>query len=177
MRMGALLRIDLESRDKSLWVAKMKDESEWVLMNRRWIDMTRVMSQDESRDGKMNLYKSGVELAWVVHHVWMPERDRGEMSTCRSVRSCGDAEVCMRDECIHEAMQGWCVRSGTWRISMHEHGGSVCMSYNMESKSCNIYCPTDNMVGDTLTKALPSAKVKYFATELRLSLPWGGVLD
>ena len=34
-----------------------------------------------------------------------------------------------------------------------------------------IYCPTDDMVADTLTKALPSAKVKYFATELGLSLP------
>ena len=34
-----------------------------------------------------------------------------------------------------------------------------------------VYCPTDDMVADTLTKALPSAKVKYFATELGLSLP------
>ncbi|KAF5383863.1 hypothetical protein D9615_003633 [Tricholomella constricta] len=33
-----------------------------------------------------------------------------------------------------------------------------------------IYCPTDDMVADTFTKALPSAKVKHFAAELGLSL-------
>jgi hypothetical protein len=32
-----------------------------------------------------------------------------------------------------------------------------------------IYCSTDDMIVDTLTKALPSAKVKHFAAELRLS--------
>ncbi|THH14812.1 hypothetical protein EW146_g5573 [Bondarzewia mesenterica] len=32
-----------------------------------------------------------------------------------------------------------------------------------------IYCPTEDMVADTLTKALPSAKVKHFAAELGLS--------
>jgi hypothetical protein len=31
-----------------------------------------------------------------------------------------------------------------------------------------IYCPTDNMVADALTKALPSAKVKHFAASLGL---------
>ena len=31
-----------------------------------------------------------------------------------------------------------------------------------------VYCPTDEMVADTLTKALPSPKVKYFANELGL---------
>jgi hypothetical protein len=31
-----------------------------------------------------------------------------------------------------------------------------------------IYCPTDDMVADTLTKALPSAKVKHFAAGLGL---------
>ncbi|CAA7265258.1 unnamed protein product [Cyclocybe aegerita] len=31
-----------------------------------------------------------------------------------------------------------------------------------------VYCPTDEMVADTLTKALPSPKVKHFVTELGL---------
>jgi hypothetical protein len=31
-----------------------------------------------------------------------------------------------------------------------------------------IYCPTDDMIADTLTKALPSAKVKHFASQLGL---------
>src|ERR1700678_2962076 len=32
-----------------------------------------------------------------------------------------------------------------------------------------IYCPTDNMTVDTLTKALPSVKAKHFASALGLS--------
>ena len=31
-----------------------------------------------------------------------------------------------------------------------------------------VYCPTDDMVADALTKALPSAKVKHFAASLGL---------
>ena len=33
-----------------------------------------------------------------------------------------------------------------------------------------IYCPTEDMVADSLTKALPSAKVKHFASELGLAI-------
>jgi hypothetical protein len=33
-----------------------------------------------------------------------------------------------------------------------------------------IYCPTDDMVTDILTKALPSAKVKHFAAGLGLHM-------
>jgi hypothetical protein len=37
-----------------------------------------------------------------------------------------------------------------------------------EGKLRIIYCPTEDMVADVLTKALPSAKVKHFARELGL---------
>ena len=40
-----------------------------------------------------------------------------------------------------------------------------------------IYCPTDEMVADALTKALPSTKVKHFANELGLAAYCGGVWD
>ena len=33
-----------------------------------------------------------------------------------------------------------------------------------------IYCPTDDMAADTLTKALPSIKAKHFASALGLSV-------
>ena len=33
-----------------------------------------------------------------------------------------------------------------------------------------IFCPTNNMVADSLTKALPSPKVKHFAAELGLHM-------
>jgi hypothetical protein len=35
---------------------------------------------------------------------------------------------------------------------------------------CLVYCPTNNMVTDTLTKALPSAKMKHFAAGLGLCM-------
>lgn len=43
----------------------------------------------------------------------------------------------------------WVVNEGTFRL---------------------VYCPTDDMVADVLTEALPSAKVKHFASELGLGL-------
>ncbi|KAJ2994795.1 hypothetical protein NUW54_g7491 [Trametes sanguinea] len=42
--------------------------------------------------------------------------------------------------------------------------------YSIEAGSIRlIYCPTDSMVADTLTKALPSVKAKHFATALGLA--------
>jgi len=38
-------------------------------------------------------------------------------------------------------------------------GGSICL----------VYCPTNDMTANTLTKALPSTKTKYFASQLGLS--------
>lgn len=37
-----------------------------------------------------------------------------------------------------------------------------------KGKICLIYCPTNNMVADTLTKALSSVKMKHFASTLGL---------
>ena len=46
-----------------------------------------------------------------------------------------------------------------------------CICYIVEDRSIRlIHCPTDDMVTNTLTKALPSAKVKHFASEFGLSL-------
>ncbi|KIJ19310.1 hypothetical protein PAXINDRAFT_69081, partial [Paxillus involutus ATCC 200175] len=38
-----------------------------------------------------------------------------------------------------------------------------------------VYCPTNSMIADTLTKALPSIKAKHFAFELGLHSVCGGV--
>jgi hypothetical protein len=53
----------------------------------------------------------------------------------------------------------------TKHINVHYH--FICWIID-EGKIQLIYCPTDDMVGDTLTKALLSAKVKHFAGALRL---------
>ena len=46
-----------------------------------------------------------------------------------------------------------------------------------EGNLCLVYCPTDDMVADTFTKALPSTKVRHFASDLRLTPVTGGVLE
>jgi hypothetical protein len=53
----------------------------------------------------------------------------------------------------------------TKHINVHYH----FIQWVIEQGSlCLIYCPTNDMVTNTLTKALPSAKVKHFAAGLRL---------
>ena len=48
----------------------------------------------------------------------------------------------------------------------------VCYHWNRwvieQGSLCLVYCPTDDMVADMLTKALPSVKVKHFAAGLGL---------
>ena len=53
----------------------------------------------------------------------------------------------------------------TKHINIHFH---VIRWVVENGKICLIYCPTANMVANTLTKALPSPKVKHFAVELGL---------
>ena len=51
------------------------------------------------------------------------------------------------------------------------------IQYIIEAETIKlIYCPTNEMTADTLTKALPNVKVKNFATTLGLCTVWGGVL-
>ena len=40
-----------------------------------------------------------------------------------------------------------------------------------------IYCPTEDMTANILTKALPNSKAKHFAKSLGLCTTWGGVLE
>jgi len=54
----------------------------------------------------------------------------------------------------------------TKHIDIHFH--FIC--YIVEGGSIRlVYCPTDDMTADTLTKALPSTKAKHFASQLGLS--------
>ena len=53
----------------------------------------------------------------------------------------------------------------TKHINVHFH--FICWVIN-DSKLRLIFCPTNDMVADSLTKALPSPKVKHFAAELGL---------
>jgi hypothetical protein len=53
----------------------------------------------------------------------------------------------------------------TKHIDIHYH----FIHYSVSNNSIHlIYCPTDNMIADTLMKALPSIKAKHFAFALRL---------
>jgi hypothetical protein len=56
----------------------------------------------------------------------------------------------------------------TKHIDIHFH--FICWIID-NGKLCLIYCPTADMVADTLTRALPSPKVKHFAIELGLCSP------
>ena len=51
----------------------------------------------------------------------------------------------------------------TKHIDIHFH--FICWIIEQGSLQL-IYCPMDDMIADTLTKALPSAKVKHFASQL-----------
>ena len=58
--------------------------------------------------------------------------------------------------------------------SFHAHTKHIDIRYHFICFSIDkgsfhiIYCPTDSMVADTLTKALPSIKAKHFASSLGL---------
>ena len=71
----------------------------------------------------------------------------------------------------------------TWDNQYHAHTKHINVRYHfiqwvIEQGSLHlIYCLTDDMVANTLTKALPSAKVKNFTAGLGLHVKWGGVSD
>ena len=55
----------------------------------------------------------------------------------------------------------------TKHIDIHYH--YIC--YIIEAGTIKlIYCPTDNMIANTLTEALPSVKAKHFASALGLCM-------
>ena len=54
---------------------------------------------------------------------------------------------------------------GTNRLEIVGERGKLVVENN---KISLVYCPTDDMVADTLTKPLPSVKAKHFAAELGL---------
>ena len=58
-------------------------------------------------------------------------------------------------------------------IDIHYH--FICYVINAGTIKL-IYCSTDNMTADRLTKVLPSVKAKHFAKALGLCTVWGGVL-
>jgi len=55
----------------------------------------------------------------------------------------------------------------TKHIDIHYH----FIRFSVKNSSISlIYCPMEEMVADTLTKVLPNAKAKHFATELGLRI-------
>ena len=66
--------------------------------------------------------------------------------------------------------------------SFHAHMKHIDIRYHFICFIVNsgffllLYCPTADMTADTLTKALPSVKVKHFAAALGLCTTSGGVL-
>ena len=71
----------------------------------------------------------------------------------------------------------------SWDHQYHAHSKHIDVHFHFihwiidDSKIWLIYYPTSEMVANTLTKALPSPKVKHFAAELSLHTVWGGVLE
>ena len=63
----------------------------------------------------------------------------------------------------------------------HTHTKHIDIRYHfiqfiVQNGSINlIYCPTEDMTADILTKALPNSQAKHFAKLLRLLPAWGGV--
>ena len=62
----------------------------------------------------------------------------------------------------------------TKQIDIHFH--FICWVVN-DGKIWLIFCPTNDMVANTLIKVLPSPKVKHFAAKLGLCMDWRRVLE
>ena len=70
----------------------------------------------------------------------------------------------------HHTHKQWFISTWTKHIDIWYH--FIC--FKIQNKSINlVYCPTDNMIVDIPTKALPNIKAKSFARSLRLLPTWG----
>ena len=104
--------------------------------------------------------KEGIWLRWLVEEVFCP------LTHPTPLYSDSQSAITLTKDRSYHAR--------TKHIDIRYH--FICFVVDNHSLRL-VYCPTDSMVADTLTKALSSVKAKHFAASLGLHSIWGGVLD